>query len=47
MAQIANLRESTMTDVVRTYVPAESVEEQWDLDGLRRRCATSGSSRCR
>ena len=24
-----------MTDVVRTYVPAESVEEQWDLDGLQ------------
>jgi len=33
-AQIANLRESTLTDVTRTYVPAESVEEQWDLDGL-------------
>ena len=33
-AQIANLRESTMTDVVRTCVPAESVEEQWNLDGL-------------
>jgi len=35
-AQIANLRESTMTDVVRTYVPAESVEEQWELDGLEK-----------
>jgi len=35
-AQIASLRESAMTDVVRTYVPAESVEEQWDLDGLER-----------
>jgi preprotein translocase subunit SecA len=33
-AQIANLRESTMDDVVRTYVPADSVEEQWDLRGL-------------
>jgi preprotein translocase subunit SecA len=32
--QIANLRKSAMTDVVRTYVPAESVEEQWDLPGL-------------
>ncbi len=31
--QIANLRKSAMTDVVRTYVPAESVEEQWDLAG--------------
>jgi preprotein translocase subunit SecA len=30
----ANLRKSAMEDVVRTYVPAESLEEQWDLDGL-------------
>jgi len=35
-AQIANLRQSAMTDVVRTYVPAESVEEQWDLPGLEK-----------
>ena len=35
-AQIANLRSSTMSDVVRTYVPAESVEEQWDLDALEK-----------
>jgi preprotein translocase subunit SecA len=34
--QIANLRKATMTDVVRTYVPAESVEEQWDLAGLEK-----------
>ena len=34
--QITNLRKSTMADVVRTYVPAESLEEQWDLDGLER-----------
>jgi len=34
--QIANLRQSTMSDVVRTYVPADSVEEQWDLDGLEK-----------
>jgi preprotein translocase subunit SecA len=33
-AQIASLRRSTMADVVRTYVPLESLEEQWDLDGL-------------
>ncbi len=32
--QITNLRKSTMTDIVRTFVPAESLEEQWDLDGL-------------
>lgn len=35
-AQITNLRESTLTDVVRTFVPAESMEEQWDLDGLEK-----------
>jgi preprotein translocase subunit SecA len=35
-AQIANLRHGAMTDVARTYVPAESVEEQWDLDGLEK-----------
>jgi preprotein translocase subunit SecA len=35
-AQIDNLREGTMTDVVRTYVPADSVEEQWDLPGLEK-----------
>ncbi len=35
-AQIANLRSSTMSDVVRTYVPAESVEEQWDLEALEK-----------
>ena len=34
--QIGNLRQSTMTDVVRTYVPADSVEEQWDLAGLEK-----------
>ena len=34
--QIANLRTSAMTEVVRTYVPAESVEEQWDLAALER-----------
>ena len=32
--QIANLRKSAMTEVVRTYVPPESLEEQWDLPGL-------------
>ncbi len=34
--QITNLRKSAMTDVVRTYVPAESVEEQWDLPALEK-----------
>ncbi len=36
VAQIASLRESTLTDVVRTYVPADSLEEQWDLPALER-----------
>ncbi len=35
-AQIASLRQSTMEDVVRTFVPAGSVEEQWDLDSLEK-----------
>jgi preprotein translocase subunit SecA len=34
--QITNLRRSSMDTVVRTYVPAGSLEEQWDLDGLER-----------
>jgi preprotein translocase subunit SecA len=34
--QITNLRRATMTDVVRTYVAAESLEEQWDLAGLEK-----------
>jgi preprotein translocase subunit SecA len=32
--QITNLRKSSMEAVVRTWVPAESVEEQWDLPAL-------------
>jgi len=32
--QITNLRKSSMQAVVRTWVPAESVEEQWDLPAL-------------
>jgi preprotein translocase subunit SecA len=34
--QIAGLRESCFGDLVRQYVPAESVEEQWDLAGLEK-----------
>jgi preprotein translocase subunit SecA len=34
--QITNLRRSTMADVVRTFVPAGTLEEQWDLDALER-----------
>ena len=34
--QIANLRRSAMTAVVRSYVPEQSVEEQWDIAGLEK-----------
>ena len=34
--QIARLRESCFTDLVRQYVPAESVEEQWDIPTLQK-----------
>jgi preprotein translocase subunit SecA len=32
---IASLRTGVFTDVVRSYVPAESVEEQWDIKSLQ------------
>ena len=35
-AQIASLREGSVSDVVRQFVPPESVEEQWDLAGLEK-----------
>jgi preprotein translocase subunit SecA len=35
-AQITALREGSFTDLVRQYVPEETVEEQWDLAGLER-----------
>ena len=35
-AQIAGLREGCFTDLVRQYVPAESVEEQWDIPALEK-----------
>jgi preprotein translocase subunit SecA len=33
---IGSLRVGVFTDVVRGFVPAESVEEQWDIAGLQR-----------
>ncbi|MBI5259012.1 MAG: preprotein translocase subunit SecA [Burkholderiales bacterium] len=39
VAQITNLRKSALTEVVRTWVPAESVEEQWDLPALEKALA--------
>ena len=35
-AQIASLREGCFTDLVRQYVPLESVEEQWDIATLEK-----------
>ena len=35
-SQIASLREGCFTDLVRQYVPAETVEEQWDLAALEK-----------
>ena len=34
--QIASLREGCFTDLVRQYVPVETVEEQWDIAGLEK-----------
>ena len=36
---VKNLREGLCTDLFRAYVPAETVEEQWDLDGLQTKLA--------
>ncbi len=33
---VANLRDAAITDFVRTYVPAESMEEQWDIPALEK-----------
>jgi preprotein translocase subunit SecA len=35
-SQIASLREGCFTDLVRQFVPAETVEEQWDLVALEK-----------
>ena len=32
---VTNLREGFFTDMFRSFVPAETVEEQWDLPGLQ------------
>jgi preprotein translocase subunit SecA len=34
--RIAKLRRGALTEVVRAFVPAESIEEQWDLPGLEK-----------
>ncbi len=33
---VANLRDAAITDFVRTYVPEESMEEQWDIPALEK-----------
>jgi preprotein translocase subunit SecA len=38
-AQIDSLREGCFVNLVRQYVPVESVEEQWDIDGLQKTLA--------
>lgn len=38
-AQITGLREGAVNDVVRQYVPEESVEEQWDISVLQKALA--------
>ena len=36
---IQAMRQSVIADIFRQHVPADSVEEQWDLDGLQRALA--------
>ena len=38
-AQVAALRTGAFEDIVRQYVPAESVEEQWDVPALQKTLA--------
>jgi preprotein translocase subunit SecA len=35
-ATVADIREDVIDNVVRRYVPAESIDEQWDIAGLER-----------
>jgi len=37
---VAVMRDDCLTDVVRQYVPPESMEEQWDVAGLQKALAT-------
>jgi preprotein translocase subunit SecA len=37
---VANLRRGFFTELFRGFVPAESVEEQWDIDGLAKALAS-------
>jgi len=33
---VTNLRHGFFTDLVRTFVPEETIEEQWDIASLER-----------
>jgi preprotein translocase subunit SecA len=37
---ITAMRQSVISEIFRTYVPEESVEEQWDMEGLERALAS-------
>jgi preprotein translocase subunit SecA len=37
--RVKNLRDGVLEDIFRQHVPADSVEEQWDLDGLSKALA--------
>jgi len=37
--RVKNLRDGVVEDIFRQHVPAESIEEQWDLDGLQKTLA--------
>lgn len=36
---VTSLRHGVFTDMFRTYVPEQSVEEQWDIEGLEKEFA--------
>ncbi|KCB42302.1 preprotein translocase, SecA subunit [Bordetella hinzii 5132] len=38
-ASVDSLRDAAVTEVFRSFVPAESVEEQWDIPGLQKALA--------
>ena len=38
-ASVESLRDAAVTEVFRSFVPAESVEEQWDIPGLQKALA--------
>ena len=40
---VANLRESVFRDLAAAYVPADSLEEQWDIEGLQSELASEWS----